>query len=377
MTARAVALRLHLLMGLILGGALLLLAGSGAVLVFRAELEAVLYPSSRPPGPGGGPVPLQAIVEAAERRHPGARFTSVQLPEPADEAARVVLTARAGERIEVLVSRSGPAVLGSRWLQRSPLHALRLLHTELYLGPRGSLLVGGLGLLLAVQGTTGLYLWWPFLRRPVRAFRIRRSRAWPIVSYDVHKAVGAASLAFCLPVAVTGALLALAALGPAPDAGRQEPTGSAPRAAPSPLSLDAVVGRAHAALPGGRLAGVETSTGSPHLVLVRLRRVGELDPRGGSLVLVDRRAGEIVGVRDAGRGTGRLRALVAPLHFGSFGGVASKLAYLVGGLALAVLVLTGHLAWLLRRRRDRPSASPSPPVPCPRGPRARRRVRDC
>ena len=109
----------------------------------------------------------------------------------------------------MLLDPASARVLASRWLERSPLHALHALHTELYLGGRGRVAVGALGLLLVLQGATGLFLWWPFTRRLPRGFTIRRGRRWRVLGYDLHKVIGIASLAFHVPVALTGALLAL------------------------------------------------------------------------------------------------------------------------------------------------------------------------
>ena len=103
-------------------------------------------------------------------------------------------------------------IVSSSWAERSPLHALGLFHTELYLGTRGRALVGIFGLWLMLQGITGLYLWWPLMRRPRWGFTIRGARPWPVVGRDLHKALGAASLVFHLPIAATGALLGIVAL---------------------------------------------------------------------------------------------------------------------------------------------------------------------
>jgi uncharacterized iron-regulated membrane protein len=198
-------------------------------------------------------------------------------------------------------------VVGSRWLERSPLHALRALHTELYLGGRGRLVVGALGLLLVLQGATGLFLWWPFTRRLPRGFTIRRGRRWRVVGYDLHKLVGIASLAFHVPVALTGALLALSAGGPA------------------------------------RSGAVEVRE------------------RDGSVAWLDRGTGTVTVVRDPRRAGDRALGLVTGLHEGRFGGIASRWLYVAGGLTPVALALTGLGIWLGR---------PRPRSPLPSGERA-------
>jgi uncharacterized iron-regulated membrane protein len=254
--------------------------------------------------PGGGRAPLQALLDAGQAAHPGLTPVSLARPERDDRPARLRLERPGGEIVEVLLDPGSARVLGSRWLERSPLHALRALHTELYLGGRGRLVVGALGLLLVLQGATGLFLWWPFTRRLPRGFTIRGGRRWRVVGYDLHKVVGIASLAFHVPVALTGALLALSAgAGPA------------------------------------RSGSVE---------------VREHD---GNVARLDRGSGTVTVVRDPRRLGDRLWALVAALHEGRFGGLASRWLYVAGGLTSVALALTGLGMWLGRPRRRPPLPS--------------------
>lgn len=346
MSARVFVLRLHRATALVAGGLLLLVGASGAVLVFRSELEDALSSGALRAAPGDGRAPLQTLLDAAQQQHRALAPRALTLAGDDDRPARVTLESPSREEVEVLLDPSSARVLGSRWQERSPLHALRMLHAELYLGRRGRLVVGGLGLLLALQGATGLYLWWPFTRRLGRGFAIRWRRPWPVVGYDLHKTVGIASLAFNLPIALSGALLgfsAAASLLPGPADG--PPLGGG-----RPLALDDIALSAEAALPGGRIVSLHLGAREHGTVVVRKRLPGDPDPRGGSAVRLDAHTGAALAVTDAHRGPlgHRLWALVAPLHFGSFGGAGSRLLYAVGGLTSSVLVLTGLVIWLTR-----------------------------
>jgi uncharacterized iron-regulated membrane protein len=352
MKARGLVLRLHILVGGLTGGLLLLLSVSGALLVFRSEIDDTLHGSPAPGAPGGAPVALQALLDAARRRHPTFEVTGLALPDDSRRAARVGMTDPSGGELEVLIDPHTGAVLASHWAARSPLHALRVLHTELYLGPRGAGVVGALGLWLLLQGTTGLYLWRPFLRRPAWGFTVRWRRRLPVVTYDLHKTLGAASLAFNIPIALTGALLGFAALaGPAAWGVRTPPASTAPPGL-GPLSLDTIARQADRALPAGRLVSVDLRRAHEGVVAVRKRLPGDLDPRGGSAVWIDRSGGQVLGVHDVRRARvgERLWSLVTTVHYGDFAGMPSKALYLAGGLASAALVLTGYATWLTRPR---------------------------
>jgi len=306
---RATVLRLHLTAALLAGAGLLLVSVSGAALVFRPELDDVVFGGPVRVARGGVGAPLPALLDAGQAAHPG--MTPVSLTRPARDGfpARLRLEGPGSEIVEVLLDPASARVLGSRWLERSPLHALRALHTELYLGGRGRLVVGALGLLLVLQGATGLFLWWPFTRRLPRGFTIRRGRRWRVVGYDLHKVIGIASLAFHVPVALTGALLALST-GPGP----------------------------------ARSGSVEVRE------------------RDGSVARLDRQTGAVTIVRDPRRPGARLWALAATLHEGRFGGLPSRWLYVAGGLTPVALALTGLGIWLGRPpvRSDLPLTLPSP-----------------
>jgi uncharacterized iron-regulated membrane protein len=300
---RATVLRLHLGVALLAGAGLLLVSVSGAVLVFRPELDDAVFGGPVRVPPGGGRASLPALLDAGGAAHPGLTPVRLTLPSGDGRPARLRLERPGGEIVEVLLDPGSARVLGSRWVERSPLHALRALHTELYLGGPGRVLVGALGGLLVVQGATGLFLWWPFTRRLSRGFTVRRGRRWRVMGYDLHKVIGIASLAFHVPVALTGAALALSA----------------------------------GAVPAGA-------------VLVR--------ERDGSVARLDRASGAVIVGRSA-----EWWALAAALHEGRFGGLASRWLYVAAGLTPVALALTGLGIWLARpaERSAGPVARSSPP----------------
>jgi uncharacterized iron-regulated membrane protein len=121
------------------------------------------------------------------------------------------------------------------------------------------------------------------------------------MGFDVHKVVGIASLAFHLPVAGTGALLALAVAAPPP-------------------------------------AGTV-----------------EVRERDGGVVWMHRATGVVTIVGDPRRPDARGWALAAALHEGRFAGPVSRWLYVAGGLTPVVLAITGLGIWL-----GRPLTRPSP-----------------
>jgi uncharacterized iron-regulated membrane protein len=336
---RATVLRLHLAVALVAGAGLLLVSVSGAALVFRPELDDAVFGGPVRVAAGRPRAALQGLLDAGQAAHPG-HPVSLLLPESDGRPARLRLERPGRETVEVLLHPTTARVLGSRWLERSPLHALHVLHTQLYLGARGRLAVATLGLLLVLQATTGVFLWWPFTRRLPRGFALRRARSWRVVGYDLHKVIGIASLAFNVPVAVTGTLLALSAhAGEAPVGAARADDGR------SVLTLDEIVRRAEAIWPDAAAVSLRFQASAV-----------EVREPGGGMVRVDRRSGAVTVVSDTGRLRDRLWALVTPAHEGRFGGLVSRWLYVAGGFTPVALALTGLGIWLGRPpRRERGS----------------------
>jgi uncharacterized iron-regulated membrane protein len=346
-----------LVVGVLTGGALLVLGLSGAALVLRPELDDALQAGPVETPSDAPAVSLDALVDAARRRHPGFRITRISLPERSSDTARIAMLDATGAELQVAVHPRTGQALGSFWIERSPFHALRLLHAELYAGRRGSVAVGLLGLWLLLQGVTGVYLLWPLMTRPRWGFTVRWARPWPVVAYDLHKALGAASLVFHLPMAATGAFLGIAALQPGiihdgPAFTRQ--------AARSPLPLAALAREADRALPGGTITALSFPPGGA-AVIVTMRMPGEIGSRGASVVVLDAYEGAPLSVQDARQAPwlSRLRAAARAIHVGDFmgdyGGTAVRLLYVAGGLASAGLALSGYV---LALSRSRVSAAP-------------------
>jgi uncharacterized iron-regulated membrane protein len=212
---RPAIVRVHRWIGLLTGPIVLVLGLSGSALVYREELGSAL--DGRPPvvEPAASAASLDTAVASARARYPGAEPRAIRLARSAREPHRIELQWR-GDRVEVWVDPYRGTVLGSRFPDRSVLVAVHRLHASLHMGRPGSAIVGVLGLLLLVEGATGLWLWPPSTWRRRRApGSRRRPRA---AGGGLHRLLGALTLAVNGLLGLTGALLAFAAVtGGLPD----------------------------------------------------------------------------------------------------------------------------------------------------------------
>jgi uncharacterized iron-regulated membrane protein len=313
---RRFAARVHLWGGLLTAPLLLVLGLSGSALVFAPEIEHALdgRPAVVSRAKAAAPS-LDAVVAAALVAEPGAAPRALRLPARPEEPF-VVELAVGGHRLDAAVDGSMLRVVDVRAPGRSPLVAVRSLHTALHGGRVGALVVGLLGLWLVVEGLTGLWLYGPSIARRVRG----RSRI-------VHRVVGGSALVVGTVVGLTGALLVATAL---------QSAGRAPVSSARLLRLDFVTARVPA---DGRVVALIAEPA--HRVRVEI-----LAPDGAlSSVVVNADTGDRVAATTPHDDWDVIRRL----HAGDFAGWPSRLLYAGMGLALPVLSVTGFL--LSARRR--------------------------
>ena len=162
--------RWHFYAGLFCIPFVILLSVTGAIYLFKEEIEARL----------DAPVdslsitrrePIAEQVRVAVAAFPGATFQSYELPRTPTSATRVLLS-DGGETRRVYLQPETLAVLTSTLERDRLMRVMFRLHGELMLGDRGSNIVELAASWTLVMLLTGLFLWWP-----------RNSRSWAGVVY--------------------------------------------------------------------------------------------------------------------------------------------------------------------------------------------------
>jgi len=188
--------------------------------------------------------------------------------------------------------------------------------------------------------------WWRYL------FRLRIRRGGRAFLSSLHRVTGVWSLIFGLIIAITGVWYLVEDFLPA-EAFPGYPTLSAERLtqagpAPQALPLERYIEAAREAFPGLEPTGIYLPTGPEDVVQVRGRTGRILVRDRANAVFLDPFDASVVGVHDSSR-DGALKwwmNAADALHFGYWGGLASKILWAVFGLCLPVMVLTGgYLSW--------------------------------
>lgn len=315
---------------------------AGGALLFGDALDRLLAPGLTDVTPGPSRRPLDEALAAARAAEPGAPATFVRVPSDPRGALEVWMGEDGGRR--VFVDPYTARVLGARGAGEGLRGRLLRGHMRFFLGDAGRVPVALVGTALAAQCVLGLGLLAASWSRAAQGAAL-----W-------HRRLGMGLGGLLLAQAAFGALLAVPEPrrtlmrwgGVVPD----RPARPEPRPGAAPLTLDAAVAAAAAALPGGRLSSVELSSEEGGALKVCFnfgwaaypegRECAEVHPAEPTVLAVHH------GLTPPAPAARRANDILYGLHSGRWGGAAGVLSHVL--LALAPAALAGT-AWAARRRR--------------------------
>lgn len=247
--------------------------------------------------------------------------------------------------------------------QGGVMDVLLQVHTDMFLGLPGMLLLGMMGVLFLVSLLSGLVLYSPFMRK-LPFGTVRMDRAKRTGRLDQHNLLGITALAWMMVVGATGAINAFA--DPVVDNWRNgelaqmtSAFASAGALAPSQYgSIDEALTVAQTALPGRSpqfiaFPGGDWSTAHHYAVFFQ----GDTPATQYLLTpaLVDAKDLTLTASRDLPP-LAQALMLSKPLHFGDYGGLPLKMIWALLDLATIWVLWTGILLWLRRDSKRKPSS---------------------
>lgn len=194
--------RWHFYAGLFVIPFMLILSVSGALFLFKPQIER--WEERRFQNlPVAGAVTPDIQLDRALATYPGAAFQHYRLPEDAGDAALIAIRLATGERREVFVSPQGK-VLGALDPEARIIAIDRRIHGQLMIGRQGSWLVELAASWAIVMVVTGLYLWWPRGRAAAGVVWPRMSRGRGVIWRDLHAVTGFWVSGLALVLLLTG-----------------------------------------------------------------------------------------------------------------------------------------------------------------------------
>lgn len=346
MQQRNRVLRLHNFVG-ILGGLFLVVMGlTGSAIVFHQEIDHALNTHLMQVLPQGKPVLINTFWNSVQTQVPGGRLESIQMPQTPNETYRFGFNTKDKTLREVFVHPYTGKVLGMRQGDRTPVMSfLYNLHHDLAAGNMGLWLVGFSGIILMLQSITGLVLWTGW-RKLKNGFRVRWRAPTPLLSFDLHNVGGVIANFFLLLSGFTGVVIVGAHIVLAPPAeAAKVPQPFAPR-----IELSELLRKADSAIPKGTTTSIAFLDAQTMVVTKKLPQ--DHARFYFSSVTLDGSTGKTLEVNEVSEPALMWKFLIpiADLHFGTFGGLPTRIFYVLVGLMPTVLFVTGLVNW--RRRRS-------------------------
>ena len=203
---RKALFQVHLWTGIALGLYVFVVCLSGSLAVFNSELYTAFLPQPKIVEIAGTRLRRDELLAAAQRTHPRATITRIQVWQDPREAAIVSLGAATYADQRFIDPYTGKDLGTARPLGLRTVSFFSQLHMNLLMGYSGRL-VNGLGDLAAALSITGMAIWWPGIRRWRRALIVRPGTNFKRLNWDLHSAIGFWTFAIVFMWALTGAYL--------------------------------------------------------------------------------------------------------------------------------------------------------------------------
>lgn len=355
---RRTAFKLHRYLGLIAGLIIVIVGLTGSLLVFKHEINHFLlqYQFGQIV-PQGQQVSILSVIDTVKAAYPEPKFTMsfFELPTQANAPIRVELGAKNQPTVEVIVNPYTGKILGDRIPQYTIMDIAYNLHNTLLAGELGTAVVGIAALVLFVLSITGIVLWTGW-RKLINGFKIKTNASIKRLNFDIHKVVGIIAAIFLAINGFTGfcwnfyaytqPIIYAATFTPTPT----EPT-SKPVEGKSTIELAKMLKIADAALPGATTTYISFPS-SPESVFTIGKQFPEEKEVWRSRVYLDRYSGEVLQVRNS-RSLSLGDEVVDAFnwwHFGTFGGLPTRIIYFFVGLTPLILFITGLMMWWYQQK---------------------------
>ena len=366
---RRALFQVHLWSGITVGIIATLVGISGSAIVYKDSLDRILTPELFQTSVGNTRLTADQILAAAHAAHPRSLISYVAvLAKPGahrQEPWIFYLAPSAGHKATYLTlayfDPTSGRQLGTIGEASGVMNWLAELHFRLLGGPTGTIVNGIGAALLFLLCLTGIVIWWPGRNRLHSGFKIQWKARWLRLNWDIHNVFGFWSsipLAieaftgayYCFFVPMAAALVFL--FGGDVHMWREMsvPPRSTVVAGQAPVTLEPLILEALRRHPDCTLRGLALPVSPSDPVSVQLDPPHAEDRGDYAQVVFDRYSGKVLSDVDSRNQSLAIRLVlfIRPLHYGTFAGQWSRVAWILVGLMPAVLFFSGFILWWRR-----------------------------
>ena len=360
-TLRNCLLHLHRWTGLSLGLVLIVIAVTGAIVLFRPQLEPVVNRDLLTVPACTERSSIETLTANARAAHKESQLDYIRMNRPEDGAARIPATRiRFTDQVFVFLNPCTGEVLGERPRYGGVLATMEQTHIFRF-GPERSLITPISAIIFAIVLITGgVALWWPSRGRRFRdALRSpTRIPAGPARKLQLHKVAGVFAGLVLVSLVLTGLPLSfdwyrdgLYAMTGSPRPSKFPPsklpaTGEARR-----VPLDTIWEKAQNLVPNWNevLIHYPEKPKAPYDMYLIERDAPH--PNARTMLFFDAYSGEVLRHTPYPQSSAghKLYFWSISFHTGQFGDWPVQLVLLAGVLCVPLLAFTGTMSWLQRR----------------------------
>jgi len=366
---RRALFQVHLWSGISVGIIATLVGISGSAIVYKDSLDKILTPGLFATTSESKRLTTDQLLSAAHATHPGWLISYASIEEK-PEALRLepwvfYLVPPAEHRTTHLnLAYFDPATgreLGTIGEASGVMNWLAELHFRLLGGPTGTIVNGIGAALLLLLCMTGVVIWWPGRHRLRSGFKIQWKARWLRLNWDVHSVFGFwtsiplaieafTGVYYCFFVPMAAAMVFV--LGGDLHLWQEMsvPPRSTVAVGQAPVPIEPLVQEALKWHPDCVLRGLALPLMPSDPVSVQLDPPHAEDRGEYVQVVFDRYSGKVLSDVDSRKQSVAIRAVlfIRPLHFGTFAGHWSRIAWILVGLMPGILFFSGFVMWWRR-----------------------------
>ncbi|MDN5202768.1 PepSY-associated TM helix domain-containing protein [Fulvivirgaceae bacterium BMA10] len=352
----------HTWAGITAGMILIIVSLTGSFLVFEDELDVWLNPELFDfEEKGQAILSFQNVITKLKEDYPDWDMGGIYMAEKRNHA--YILYLHDGE--QAIINPYTAEVTGVRIYRESVMGFIRHLHRTLFIPPFGKYLVGTSSLICAILMITGLRLWIPKKWKHLKArFGIRWSGNKKRINFDLHNSLGFYFSPVITLISITGVVITfsqfvflflflLSFKSPQSIASIFDQKSNYYENAKA-LSIDELEAIVEKQVEGGILMGINfphdsVGTYGMNVLAPAVAKTGD-----HCMFWLDQYSGEVVyssESKDLKLGKMYLN-WITPIHYGTFGGLPTRILALIASLVTATLFITGFIIWLPRWKKS-------------------------
>ena len=351
----------HTWAGITAGFVLIIVSLTGALLVFEAELDEWLYSELYDFEKTGNKLSYQEVTEKVKNDYPELDLGGVFLRKETDV---YTFFSKKKPFYQIIANPYTGNVTGKRVYKKTVMGFIRNLHRTLLIPGIGRYIVGISSLVCVVLIVTGLKLWIPDKWNKLKhKLTLKWSSNKKRFNYDFHYILGAYFSSFITIIASTGVMITFSSIVlifmfllnfQSPKSLKSIFNQKSEYiVGKKPISIDSLIAIVEREIPETSVTGIRFPSDSLGTYTVNTLSPYSTQTGDVSFIFVDQYSGKFIfNSHKKELQLGKLYLnWVTPFHYGTFGGLPTRIIALIAALATATLFISGFIIWIPRIRK--------------------------